>query len=96
MIFINCYIIFLKFKGGYLTKAMAGHSIVALENDLVIIGGLKYADDDYLHHLYLSTLYKMNCKKGTCESSEMEVRLNKPRAHFVSSLIPAEVFKLFS
>ena len=86
---------FLFFKGGHLTKAMAGHSIVALENDLVIIGGLKYADDGYTH-LYLSTLYNMKCKKGTCESSEMEVRLNIPRAHFVSSLIPAEVFKLFS
>ena len=74
---------------------MAGHSIVALENDLVIIGGLKYTDDGN-HHLYSSTLYKMKCKKGTCESSEMEVRLNKPRAIFVSSLIPAEAFKLFS
>ena len=70
---------------------MAGHSIVALENDLVIIGGSMIGQN-----VFSSTLYKMKCKKGTCESSEMEVRLNKPRAYFVSSLIPAEVSKLFS
>ena len=68
-------------------KDLTKHSSITQGNDLIVIGGVTGLNNH--DEAKSSSLYKLKCKNGTFEWSEMaEAQLKTPRSSFVASLIP--------
>ena len=61
-------------------KALAGHELVSIGYDLIVIGGWDGS--------YSGSIYKLSCSNNVCNWDKLQTELKVPRYEFTAILLP--------